>query len=73
MVVEDEVDWHAMVATKKNTVNKIIDMPTVVPDPALVGVIMAALKTGKTRLRWNVGIVVKKAIEKVSAGKRRSI
>ena len=37
MVVEDEVDRHAMVAANKIRIRGIIDMPTIVPDPPEAG------------------------------------
>ena len=73
MVMEDEVDRHAMAAADKSRIRGIINMSTVVPDPPQARGVKAAPETGKGRLRLNVGIVVEKAIEKMSAAKRRPI
>ena len=73
MVLAVEVDRHAMVATDKSRIKGIIDMPTTVLDPPRVGGVKAVPETSKQRPQWNAGIVVGKAIDKVSVGRRMPI
>ena len=60
MVMEDEVDRHAMVAADKSRIIGIIDMLTTVPNPPQARGDKAAPETGKGRLSRNAGIMVGK-------------
>ena len=57
MGVEDEVDWHTMVAVDKSTKKGTEAVPTAIPNPSRAGRVKVVPQTGKQRPKWNVGIV----------------
>ena len=69
MGVVDEAGRLAMVAAGKSKTEGTKNVPIAIPDPPQAGGVKAAPEAGKQRLTRNSSIVVKRATEKVSAGR----
>ena len=73
MVVVEEAGRLPMEVADKSNTEGIIIMPTTVPDPLEARGVKPALETEKEIPRRTVGIVVRRATERASVGRRKLI
>ena len=71
MVVVHETSRCTMELANKSKTRGIIEMPTIVLDPSLVGGLKVALESCKERRRRTVGTVARRATKRVSVGRRK--